>query len=144
MLDSSFIYISRTGYSKGWKQIATAVKDASNCGYQECDRVSVMSRWQSPLLNPWRKTIRLSDPVASYKSQIASVPTTVVVSLKQGHFMSGTKCIDIILFLKWTCIPQLEFFILLVTCDFRLGTCFCYCFNQMMHEYIDTRNYPYK
>ncbi|MBD2731790.1 hypothetical protein H6G96_37340 [Nostoc sp. FACHB-892] len=36
-----------------------------------------------PLLKFWRKTIRLSDQVASYKSQIASVPTTVVVSLKQ-------------------------------------------------------------
>jgi hypothetical protein len=78
------------------------------------------------------------------KLQIASVPTTVVVGLKQGHFMSGTTCIDIILFLKWACIPQLKFFILLATCDFRLATCFCYCFNQMMHEYIDARNYPYK
>ncbi|MEH2120916.1 hypothetical protein [Nostoc sp.] len=105
-----------------------------------------MSRWRSrtrnesvalPLLNPRRKTIRLSDQVASYKSQIASVPTTVVVGLKQEHFMSSTTCIDIIPFLKWACIPQLKFFILLATCDLGLATCFCHCFNQMVHEYID-------
>ncbi|MCC5632663.1 hypothetical protein LC613_34250 [Nostoc sphaeroides CHAB 2801] len=70
-MDSSFIYITRTRYSKGWKQIATAFLDASNCCCQECgehilSESVAISRTRnepvaSPLLNPWRKTITLSQ-----------------------------------------------------------------------------------
>ncbi|WP_208766896.1 hypothetical protein [Nostoc flagelliforme] len=42
-MNSSFIYISRTRYSKDSEQTATAVKDASNCRCQECDRVPALS-----------------------------------------------------------------------------------------------------
>ncbi|MHC5763230.1 hypothetical protein [Nostoc sp.] len=55
MLDFSFIYISRTRYSKGWKQIATAFLDASNCGCQECDRVPAMNRRHRLCLIPGEK-----------------------------------------------------------------------------------------
>ncbi|MEA5624318.1 hypothetical protein [Nostoc sp. UHCC 0251] len=52
MFDFSFIYISRTPYSKDCKQVATAVKDASSCGCQECDRVPAMNRWHRFCLIP--------------------------------------------------------------------------------------------
>ncbi|QFS52272.1 hypothetical protein GXM_09766 [Nostoc sphaeroides CCNUC1] len=74
-MDSSFIYITRTRYSKGWKQIATAFLDASNCCCQECDRIPAMNQWHRFCLIPGEKP---------------------------------------------------------------------HCFTQIVHEYIDTRNYPYK
>ncbi|WP_375492370.1 hypothetical protein [uncultured Nostoc sp.] len=54
-MNSSFIYITRIRYSKDSEQTATAVKDASNCGCQECDRVPALSGGDYLCLVPGEK-----------------------------------------------------------------------------------------